>query len=461
MGKDISDIENMYLELLSQENLPDDGTLTGGERYYTDDDGEEFLTSKEIIKTKEELDDKYGVIPRGDDGTIEEDVHYKRYSKRREHKYTETELNQIRESCVSSIVHDYGENDKYHMSDEERATNDMLDELGMKLDNLKRTYRRVDQYIEAMRVVMQAWEMLEQKGNFIHSRDEFFTLVAQGRIVSNRIIMPKLKKIDMYNMDTIIKYISNPELDPEDLVPEPVENDWYNDIFSDEDAKESMMRLLTPEEAAYIKEHEDDPPEIRVKDISKKLIRGYDRRDFGRRSKRKKGNKVQRYIREGLHDILNMIQNSELNKQREYSRSSFITNSMFELDKKPKDVWDNLYFDGSWANDDDLFLYDLAIREELLRQHPVRQQYMTFADEELARFFKILEDNGINTIDLRRKMDCTESGTSGIEEKAVKKENKKIESALIQRITKLNQSPKFKKIVSKAEEAVNNQFGQY
>lgn len=457
-------IEEMYLDLMNQPRSSNDNTGSGGFMYSDGDDSEEFLTSKEIIHKKEALEEKFGVAPTVA-GVIEEDVHYKRYSKRREHKYTESELIQIKESCVGSIVHDYGENDIYHMSDEERSSIDMLNDIGMKLGGLKRTYRKVDQYIEAMRVVVQAWEMLEQKGNYIHTREEFFQMVSEGKIVSNRIIMPKMKKIDTYNIDMIIKYISNLELDPADLVPAVIkqEDDWYDDILGEgESPEDAMLRLLSPDEFQFIKDHEEELPKFRVKDISPRLIKGYDRRDFGARKKKSKQNKKERYIAESLHDILNRIQSGEISRQRDgYTRSSIITHSMFDIDKPAKDIWDDLYFDGSWANENDLFIYDLAVREELLRQHPPKQHYLTFGDEELARFFKILEDNGINTIDLRRKMDCPEGGVAKLEEKHTKKENKKIESAVIQRITELNDNPKFKKIVAKAEESLNKQMSQY
>lgn len=461
MGKTV---EEMYMELINQPFLLEDDTsiLSGsGMQYGGEDDSEEFLTSKEIIKTKENLEEHYGIIPQGD-GVIEEDVHFKRYTKRREHKYTEKEMEQIRKSCEVTIVHDYGENDIYHISDEEREANDMLAELGMKLGGLKRTYRKVDQYIEAMRIVVQAWEMLEAKGNYIHTRDEFFQMVAEGKIVSNRIIMPKLKRMDNYNVDMIIKYISNPELDPSDLVPIKVEDDFYDDLLteSDETEEDEMLRLLSPEDFQFIEEYEDNPPKIKVRDLPPKLIKNYDRRGFMSSRRKKKLNKNERYIQESLHDILNRIQNNEYNRGRGYAYSSIITDSIFDVKKAEKDIWDDLYFDGSWANENDLFLYDLAVREELLKQHPTNVNYLTFADQELARFFKILEENGINTIDLRRKMDCSSSGVDNIKARAKKKENKKIESALIQRITQLNNSAKFKKIVSKAEEALNKQFDQ-
>lgn len=461
MGKSI---EDMYQDLINSSG--GDDNVSFGTMYDNEFEEEEFLTSKEIVKKKEELEEKFGVVPPGD-GVIEEEVHFKRYAKKRQHKYTEKEMEDIKKSCKSTIVHDYGDFDIYHMSDEERARNDMLNEIGMKLGGLKRTYRKIDQYIEAMRIVVQAWELLERKGNYLHSKDEFFKLVAQGKIVSNRIIMPKLKKIDSYNIDLIIKYISNPELDPTDLLPPVIENedDFYNDILLDDDERESeedeILRLLSPEELEFLHKYENDPPSLKVKDIEPKYIKGYDRRDFGRSRKKKKKNKKEAYMIEGIHEILNKIQNSEIGRNRDYTRSSLITNSMFESTKLEKDIWDDLYFDGSWANDNDVFIYDIAVREELLKQHPAHRSYVTFADEELSRFFKILEDHGINTIDLRRKMDCPSDGQSKSEIKRTRKENKKLENAILQRIIKLNENPKIKKIVSKAEADLNKQFEQY
>lgn len=454
-------IEEMYMELLIDsvdQNIGNSAYESGG------DDFEDFLSSKEIVETKEDLEERYGIVQPNVD--IEEEVHFKRFTKRREHKYTEKEMKEIREGCLTTIVHDYGKNEKYHQSDEERAANDMLDEISIKLQGLKRTYRKVDQYIEAMRVVVQAWEMLEEKGNYIHTKEEFFKMVSEGKIVSNQIIMSKLKRMDQFNIDLIIKYISNPELDPTDLVPEPVHDSWYDDFLDDEEMEspeDRMLRLLTPEELEFIANNEENPPEVKVKDLDRKLIKGYDRRDYSlaRRSKKHKEDKKERYIKNNLHDLLNRIQLNEKNRDSGYTRSSLITHNIFDVDKEPKDFWDDLYFDGSWANDDDVYLYDIAIREEMLRQHKSGSSYLTYGDEELVRFFKILEDNGINTIDLRRKMDCPNDGLSKAEEERKKKDNKKIESALIQRITKLNRSDKFKKIVSKAENALNKQIEQY
>ena len=482
-------ISKMYEDLLTMENVED---FLGVQTY---DDGEEVMTSKEIIKAQKESEERFGVKS-ATKTTIEEEIHFKSYSKKRVHKYTDSELAEIRKSCEKSIVHDYGDNDIFHMSDEERSKNDMLAELGMKLGGLKRTYRKVDQYIEAMRIVVQAWKILEKQANYLHSHDEFFTMVGEEKIVSNRIIMPKLKKIDNYNIDRIILYISNPDLDPKDLVNDLKSNglsnsddyfiedredykmyyDEYINNFSDKEydeedydlilkadqyaknkiEEEDAMRLLSEKEAQYILDNIDEPPSVNVKTIPRKYIKGYDIRSNIRR-KKDKLSKKDKAICDDVHDLLNKLESNPSNRDiDDYNRSYLITHRMFDTDKKEKDFWDDLFFDGSWANESDVFLYDFAIRQKLLTLHPPKERYLTYADRELNEFFKIAEKNGINVIELRRRMEISQDGVlSNAEAKEKIKENKKLEAKIMDRLSKLNKNPKFKKLVNKSEDALN------
>lgn len=486
-------IEEMYEGLITENDIDQ---FLGVKRSYDDDDAEDFMTSKELSKLQVQQEERgFGVTPSATE--IEEEVHFKTYSKKRVHKYTESEMAKIREDCLVSIVHDYGENDIFHMSDEQRAENDMLAEMSAKLGSLKRTYRRVDQYIEAMRTVVAAWEMLEQKGNYIHTKDEFFRMVGEGRIVSSRIIMPKLKKFDQYNVDMLIKYISNPEMDPSDLVPkkESVRDEWYGFMEEEEEAfqeyydsyleeheddpdvdanarmyahqkmeEDEYMRLLSMEEAEYIGANLDNPLPVRVKPIPGKYVKDYDRRrSFDRRSKRKKMNKAERMIDEDVKDILNVIQSNPSNRDvSSYTRSYFLTHSMFEPEKPFKDIWENLRFDGSWASDEDVYLLDLITMEEMMNQPVPRNPYLTYADNELTRFFSAAENNGINVTEIRRRMSIKdgESVTASTKRKNVIKENKKMEASILKRITALNNNPKFKKLVGKAEKALNKTYSE-
>lgn len=431
-----------------------------------DEEGEDFFTSKEIVKLKEDgsIDEKD--LPDSLKGPveIEESVHFQRFAKRHEHKYTEKEMAEITESCKRTLVHDYGEFDRYHISDEERARNDSLIELSAKLGGLKRIYRKVDQWVYAMRVVIEAWEIVEAKENVLHSTDEFFQMVHDGRIYHTGIIMPQLKGMDKYSMDVLVKYISNPDMDPEELLTKDElkkRDPWYDEEDESEETEEEMMaRLLSPNEVQYILDHADNPETIKVHDVKRKFIVNYDQKKI----KGKKMSKSEKIYTKSLHAVLNKIQSNPSNRSdcdMSFSRSWLVTNNMFEPDKKKHDIWDDLYYDGGWTDKTGLFLLDLAERNEMLNQKTEDSSYYTYADQELREFFRAMEENGINTVELRRRMNMTEENERNTTIKEERKKNKKVEAALIQRITKLNDNPKFKKLIAKAEKDINDNLENY
>lgn len=464
---------------MDQENgITDEYRFNNG----SDDDMEVFMSDKEVQKMKGNVTDEENQKFIPDESEAEERLHFRRYSKRRIHKYTEKEMEEIRQSCLSTIVNDYAEKDIYHISDEERNERNMLHEITNELFKLKRTYRRVDQYVEAMRVVVRAWELLA-KNNFLHTDEEFFDMVSKGEIVSGAIIMPKLKRIDKYDQDILIKYISNPQLDPKDLLPEDVKHpkriydSWY-DQFLEEDEDEDSEK--TPEERAKelqekeerekfflldnneraIINGEQEAPDVRIHYVKRSKIKGYDQRRMFSRRKRKKISKSRRYEIDNLHDMLVKIQtNPQVKREYEDNRSRVLSGGIFDVEKPEKDFWDDKYFEGSWADKNAVELYDIVTREEALKEYPdtPNSRYMTLADIEMAQFWKTLEDAGMNVVYLRQKVD---SGTIGSREETKRKtrNDKKLETDIIQRITKLNQSDKFKKLVSKAEKKLNNYY---
>lgn len=482
-----------------------------------DDEAEELMTSADINKQKRAPQNIPGRAPDETMATeIEEVVHFRRYTTRREHKYTEKEMEEIRSSCDGTIVHDYGLNDIYHQSDGERRENDMLADVRLKLGTLKRTYRRPDQYIEAMRVVVQAWHILEQN-NFVHTREEFFKLVAKGKIVSPSIIMPQFKGIEDYNMDLIIKYISNPEVDASTLRPKndtPEHDRWLNRYSHDfdedpeyqliraeiqeqwnEEGKEyvefgidenataeerankydddmlddaaldemeirKMHRLLDEDELKFIEEHHDNPPKTEVRTVKRKYIRGYDLRAVDAKRKMKNLNKVDRGVAETIHDLLNKIQTRTARDGTiDYDRSWIISNGLFNTQKPKPSIFDRYRFQGSWASKTDVFLNDLALREALLEERSdAADGYATYGDIEKNRFFEQCEQAGMNVMELRRRMNCMTEDIQRKNTKQSRKANRKIEAALVRRLSKMNHDPKFKKLIAKAEKEANEQY---
>ena len=525
----MGNIRDEYEDLMNMDSIINSAILgkINHNSYNDIEDEEDFVTSKEIAKMEEiRRNEDDGSGPPKKPVEIEEVMQFQRYTKQYEHKYTKSEMDAIIESCKVSIVHDYGENDYFHMSDEERARIDSLNELRPKLGAVKRIYHNVAGYIEAMRLIVKAWTMLEESDNFIHSKDEFFQMVAEGKIYNSSLIMPKLKGMSKYNIHEIGKYISNPELDPNDLLTEEQKKklnntQWYDEQFEDytyectlcheeimysdneeidiiilkEHIKDKhpellnefegieelpvneamkiiskyfksyeekeMQRLLSEEEVQYLLDNIDNPPAIEVKPVKKSYIKEYRRSNniFNRRNKKKKGKKKQA-IADTYSEIFNAIERNPENRDDDYSynRSMLLTDSIFDVAKKEKSVLDKIKFRGSWTSKTDLMLYDMVLEEALMNEHPEESKYQTYGDLQLNEFFRTMEEAGLNVMELRRSMNMTQDDLQKHERKRATKSNKKKENAVLQRIIKLNNNPKFKKLISKAEKQINNQI---
>lgn len=382
-----------------------------------------------FTKTKTEPDPSFksnGPVP------VEESLHFKRYAKKRIHKYTEDELKQIELEAENTIVNDYGSNDFYHISDEERKKNDLLAEISLKLAGVKSVYRRFDEYIEAMRIVYKAWEILSEK-NFVHSKKEFFKLVAEGKIFSSRIIIPQLKNMKKYDKELIIRYVSNPQLDTSIFRPEE------EDIFTDDETfEEEEERLLSPEEKDLMIKYNlneiNDTTEVET--MKPKYMKKY--------LHPKKGKKIS-YRQEMFNQIMDENRTG-FNQGNQFLLSS----AMFEENQKEKDIYDRVPFKGSWKNDDDVFMYN-ALLEEAYMDEKVNR-YRTHNDEFIDNFFDELERNGIDSIELRKSFrDETKIKTQKVSNRELKKNEKEI----LQRIIKLNQDKKFVQLAQKAEQKLN------
>ena len=532
----MSNIRDDYEDLINMESLINDAMLGRSYQHqnYDVEDDEDFVTSKEIAKMEEvRRRENDGLTPARGPVEIEEMMQFKRYSKVREHKYTESEMNAIIESCRNTIVHDYGQNDYYHLTDEERARIDSLNEIRVKLGAIKRIHHNAASYVKDMRIVMEAWNILEKNDNFLHSEDEFFKMVAKGQIYNSSIIMPKLKGASRYNMDELARYIANPELDPNELLTEEQkrkmkEGSWF-EIDGEEKSYEctlcgecipycinedlepeflhdhilekhpelasefegiekmnmedqnkiiqkyfrtfeerEMERLLTPEEIDVIADMDmKDVPTIEAKEVKHSMLKGYKSSvsifNNSKKKKHKKGNKTKEYIRDNFHKMLSLIESNpnNLSDDYEYNRSYAFMNSIFDVEKEDKSFYDNIRFDGSWADDMDVMLYDLAVEEAKMREHPDGSKYQTYGDIQLDNFFKAMEDANLSVLEMRRAMNMTEEDLKNSTVKKERKNNKKKEAAVLQRLIKLNGNPKFKKLIHKAEKQIDEQMKEY
>jgi hypothetical protein len=431
-----------------------------------DPDAEMFIISDDIAEAESKrLGPKLrnGVTPTGP----AEETFYFRYGQSDDGpKYTETEQEAFREGCLRVIVHDYGPNDFYHTSDEDREQHDQLAAFNTRLGALKRIYRSVDKYIEAMRTVYEAWSALADS-SVVHTREEFFRLVGEGLIISNRIIAPKLKGIDNYNQELILEYINNPALDPTDLVPkvrEEADNLYYQD---EGDRQAEMDRLLDDEEIEYILLHDQRLKDrtaltIESQSLKPRQLKSYDDELHYRKGNKKKGNKgskkrkpgykSQKRFDRGVNEMLKRIQMNNYNKDH-YGYSFGVMENLFAEDDQPH-LYDDARYEGSWLNDEHLALYELAMEEARLAEKLPHDNLLTHGDYEMQNFYRILEKNGVSTIELRRLVGGDEEDYITKRKRESRKLNKKLESAIIQRIQVLSKDEKFQKLVKKSEKAL-------
>lgn len=462
------DSYSMYQELIEAALEEPDGQILGelfpfNKRHFPlDDESESIITTgslKKKLNITEALNDSTDVV--GGEPGVEEGIIFKRKKKaRRIKKYTATEMKAIEEMCKTTIVHDYGRSDWYHLSEEHKAKHDRLGEIRDKIAPLKSIYNNPADYIIAMRVVMEALTILASK-NYVHTTEEFFQLVGEGRIRTSNIPIPKLKRVKQYNLDLIISYISNLELNPEDLRPAVIEeqnNDqWY---FMTEEEKLAMaQKLFSAEETEYIINHAENPEELAIGGVKAKDIKGYDNRSLGwkkktKKKKKRKDRKGKDLFRESLHVMLNKIQSGISTSKTGYSY--MVTTSIFDPGEPVKSVFDDVHFNGSWTDKHAVALYDLIMDEKLLGEPLPTKRGVTHADAARKDFWNIMEANGMNVQYLRQKMNMTDTTENKKTAKREKKDNRKKEAELFQRVTKLNKDKGFKKIVSKAEDALSD-----
>lgn len=412
-------MNEQYLKMFNEMN----NSLDFKSNRFNSEDVEEFSFNNEKESTEKQKSNSS--VP------IDETIHFKRYSVRRERNYTEKEMTEIKSKCQNTIVNDYGTNDFYHISDEERQKNDNLAEIAMKLASVKSLYRRLDQYIEAMRIVYKAWELLSEQ-NVVHSKKEFFKMVAKGEIISHRIIIPQLKNIKKYNMDLIIRYISNPELDVSVFAPK---ND-YEEYIEEEDFEEQMFRMLSPEDIAYIQERHEHPEQVeqmKVNELPNKLMKNY---------LQPKSNKKTNLHQQTFNKIVDATRKIGSNGSQ-----TIFGSSLFDL-KKDKSVYDKIEFKSSWRKSKDADFFNMLIDEAILDEPANR--YKSKADLKMNEFYNELDRAGINW---RQSVSYLSNLTPFNQEQDENKikENKKIEKSILKRIAEMNKNPKFIDLVKKAE----------
>lgn len=417
-----------------------------------DPESEVFMTSEDLIREREKDTSTSTMSSQRNVARhpIEETVYTRFTDINRAPKFSQETLDALAENCKRVIVHDYSQTDFYHLSDEEIRRSDQLATMSIQLGKIKWLYRSVSQYVEAMRVVYDAWSLLADT-SIIHSRKEFFDHISDGIIVSNRIIIPKLQGINKYNSELILRYIDNRELDPNDLLPTTREEP-ESLVYQESKAEHRLQqtRFLNDDELQRVDDQldgNDTSEPVSVKPIPRKYLKGY---DDSINKRRKKGSKKVKLTQNSINAILRQIQRNNYQRSGGFGMAYGITENFF-ADTTTESSWDRNRYDGSWQNGESVGMYELAMDEERLTERLPYDTYMTYGDLEMKLFYRTLEEHGINVVELRRIIGDDPESYQRQRRKDIKRSNKKVESELINRIEKLSRDPKFKKLVKRSE----------
>ena len=145
--------------------------------------------------------------------------------------------------CV--VVNSFG--DDYHLSDEEREKRNKFAKDAKKLRKMKRIYRRLDEYVVAMREHLKFLDVVAE-GNGVYDPEEFKVLFFKGKINIVGMKFPKYKGPNRKEVN--YKYLAEfilSDANPDEIIPK-----WQRSDYEDEDPEELRKRLFTDEELDYV-----------------------------------------------------------------------------------------------------------------------------------------------------------------------------------------------------------------
>lgn len=506
--KNDKQIYDLYKSMLS--DMPTNQEFTNNKNLEFDREAETFFTEEELIEAKDPSkkkkdNDGFYEVRNPDTGIIEESFVFKRIGGKHR-KLTDKEIDQIRENCRYTLVHDFSERNIYHISDKERYENDEFAEISMKLNGIKSAYHKVDQFIEAMRIVYEAIQIAIRPYLYSYSREEIFKMIGKGKVYSTRIIFPKLKGIKKYNIEQLARYIQNPKLNPKDLVPIKHDDDdaifyeegefeeEFNMLFDNrekeilnnlEEEYNNIEEIIDEDDIVDNEELEDDEdmeeenpyngltssifnplPDsnedkqrriekikalqdmiggVDVKPVSKKFI---PTNNMGRNKKHfKKLNKVDKKVYTDMGNIINIINNHRyMSATSNPYFNDYIAN---DDDLKTHNIIDDMRFHNSWSDNNAVKFYEVALEEEYLDRRASGSIYETLRDVKLQEFYNTLENHGVNVKPIRESMDRFKKEEYDNILQNNRKINKKIDKKITSRIIALNNDPKFKKLIKR------------
>lgn len=146
--------------------------------------------------------------------------------------------------CV--VVHEYG--DDYHLSEEERIANNKFYEAFKVIRKSKRSYRKLDMFVSAMRDYLTCLDMVAKR-NGVYEPEEFKKLYFQGKIYVNGLEFPKYKGRERKHIST--EYLTEFILSDKDPA-EVLDYQKVDEVYTEDELIEMAHELFSEEELAEI-----------------------------------------------------------------------------------------------------------------------------------------------------------------------------------------------------------------
>jgi hypothetical protein len=364
---------------------------------------------------------------KGGDGEISEEeiLHNK---KLKPVYMSEERINNLKARYDCVCVNEFG--DDYHLSEDERRSNNQFYDAFKKFSKFKHKYRKLPEYIDAMREGLKCLDFVAERNGFF-SKEEFKDLVAKKKIIVTGLQFPKYTGKDRKKLDWkfVNEYI---------LSDEPSENvfgishrydeDVEDPVLTDEE-KEIVLTPLTEEEIMAEEEYNAlDQDQLIGKNIVLSLS----------------GKNKKKFFKDNP-EIFNIIKELNLEERRNYDLSSMVygflsedINNIDMYDKKRNDVKvtgdDIPEFKGKLSSSADFNRYMRALEEyenTNIKYKDTQGRYISNEEREYSELRDALDRGGFN---IRAFYNNAEKEKKL---KKINKEAKKREAELKRRLTKI------------------------
>ena len=167
----------------------------------------------------------------------------------------EKRIQQMKEEYDCVVVHDFG--DEYHLSEEERIAKNKFYEAFKRFSKCKHKYRKLDQYIVAMREALKCLDFVAEN-NGVYSPEEFKKMFFRNKIYINGLVFPEFKGREkkQISWEYLTEFILSDE-DPKNILPSKRDEE----IYTKEDYEEleeilfdkgELDKILAPESESDI-----------------------------------------------------------------------------------------------------------------------------------------------------------------------------------------------------------------